>query len=63
MKYVVIGLLAATVTLSSAQARGGKMPNQPTPYDYTREKKKDYKKDYCMDAIGNHVYCQSVQSN
>ena len=59
MKYVVLGLVAVMTTYSSAEAKGGKMPVPPVPYDYSKENKKDYKKDYCLDSIGNHIYCSS----
>lgn len=48
-------ILAFTVT---AEAKGGRQVfNAPYEYDYKREHKAGYTKDYCEDAVGNHVYC------
>ena len=58
MKSVMLGLMAAAVVFSSAEAKGGRGTTPiPPAYDYTREKAKDYKRDYCEDVIGNHIYC------
>ena len=60
MKRIVLGILVGTAMWSSAEAKGGKgaIPIPPA-YDYSREKVKGYKKDYCEDSVGNHIMCDS----
>lgn len=54
-------LIAATVVLASfnlAQARSWSHGAVVPPvYDYSREKKPGYVKDYCEDSVGNHYIC------
>lgn len=33
------------------------MIQAPVSYDYKREKAAGYKKDYCLNSVGNHIYC------
>ena len=62
MKSIALGLVAAALIFTTAEAKGGRATTPiPPAYDYTREKVKDYKKDYCEDSVGNHVYCRGYK--
>lgn len=59
MKVTLVAAILLTGTCM-ADAKGGKQVfNAPAPYDYSRETKPGFKKDYCEDSVGNHIYCQT----
>ena len=63
MKSIVLSVIVIAASWSFADAKGGQRTTPiPPSYDYAREKIAGYKKDYCEDSIGNHVYCKTPMS-
>lgn len=49
-------VLSLALPLTAAHAAHGTMAKIPG-YDYAKERKAGYVKDYCEDSVGNHVSC------
>lgn len=58
MKHILTIVASIIAFTAAAEAKGGRQVfNAPYEYNYKREQKAGYIKDYCEDSVGNHVYC------